>query len=155
MHQIHMGETAEELAKKYNITREAQDEAAAQSQHLAEVAQKSGYFVDEIVSVSVPGRETKVIDKDEYLKPGTTIEGLAKLRPCFIKNGTVTPGNASGINDSAAAVLLASAEEVAKRNLKPLAKIVAFAQTGCEPKIMGIGELTADFIVKKKNQVLF
>lgn len=140
MHQIHMGETAEELAKKYNISREAQDAAAVQSQHLAAVAQKSGYFVDEIVPVSVPGREVKIIDQDEYLKPGTTIEGLAKLRPCFIKNGTVTPGNASGINDSAAAVLLASAEEVSKRNLKPLARIVAFAQTGCEPKIMGIGQ---------------
>lgn len=139
MHQIHMGETAEELAKKYNISREAQDLAAVQSQHLAGVAQKAGYFVDEIVAVSVPGRETKIVDQDEYLKPGTTIEGLAKLRPCFIKNGTVTAGNASGINDSAAAVLLASAEEVTKRNLKPLARIVAFAQTGCEPKIMGIG----------------
>lgn len=141
MNNIHMGETAENLAKMYEISRVAQDEFAAKSQNLAESAQKSGKFVDEIVGVPVAGRkETVIVDTDEYLKPGTTVEGLAKLRACFIKDGTVTPGNASGINDSAAAVLLASGDEVQKRGLKPLAKIVAFAQTGCEPKVMGAGE---------------
>lgn len=138
---IHMGETAEFLAKQYGITREQQDTQAAKSQNLAEAAQKAGYFDEEIVSVPVPNRkETILVSKDEYLKPGTTVEGLAKLRACFIKDGTVTPGNASGINDSAAAVLLASGDEVTKRNLKPLARVVAFAQTGCEPKIMGAGK---------------
>jgi len=140
MHNIHMGETAELLAKQYEITREQQDAAAAKSQNLAEAAQKAGFFDAEIVAVPVPSRkETVLVAKDEYIKAGTSVEGLAKLRACFIKDGTVTPGNASGINDSAAAVLLASAEEVSKRGLAPLAKIVAFAQTGCEPKIMGAG----------------
>lgn len=142
MNKIHMGETAELLGKDYGITRQEQDVAAAKSQNLAEAAQKAGYFDEEIVSVSVPSRkQTVVVAKDEYLKYGTTVESLSNLRACFIKEGTVTAGNASGINDSAAAVLLASAEEVAKRNLKPLARIVAFAQTGCEPKIMGAGEI--------------
>lgn len=141
MHKIHMGETAEILAKQYGVTREEQDVQAAKSQNLAEAAQKAGWFDEEIVAVSVPGRkETVVVAKDEYPKHGTTVAALSKLKACFIKDGTVTPGNASGINDSAAAVLLASAEEVAKRNLKPLAKIVAFAQTGCDPKIMGAGK---------------
>lgn len=90
-------------------------------------------------------KETVIVDKDEYLKHGTTIEGLSKLRPCFIKDGTVTPGNASGINDSAAAVLLASGNEVAKRNLKVLARIVAFSQTGCDPKTMGAGKFQSEF----------
>lgn len=140
-----------------------QDEAAVKSQNLAENAQKQGYFDKEIVKVIVPGR--KVTDnveivKDEYLKHGTSLESLSKLRPCFIKDGTVTAGNASGkkkyfhirkrhlnliyicalgINDSAAAVLLASGSEVKKHNLKTLAKIVAFSQTGCEPAVMGAG----------------
>ena len=140
MNKIHMGETAEALANLYKISREAQDQAALSSQHKAEAAQKAGFFKEEIVPVSVPGREVKIIDKDEYIRLGATIEGLTKLRPCFVKGGTVTAGNASGINDSAAAVLIASGEEVTKRNLKPLAKIVAFAQTGCDPKIMGIGK---------------
>lgn len=137
---IHMGETAEILAKQYDVTREEQDTQAAKSQNLAEIAQKEGYFNEEIVAVPVPGRKaTVLVEKDEYLKHGSNVEALSKLRPCFVKDGTVTAGNASGINDSAAAVLLASAEEVSKRNLKPLAKIVAFAQSGCDPKIMGIG----------------
>lgn len=146
MHNIHMGETAEILAKQYGVTREEQDVQAAKSQNLAEAAQKLGYFDEEIVAVPVPGRkETVLVAKDEYLKYGTTVEGLAKLRACFVKDGTVTPGNASGINDSAAAVLLASAEEIASHNLKPLARIIAFAQTGCEPKIMGAGEMEINF----------
>lgn len=142
MHKIHMGETAELLGKQYDISRAAQDEQAAKSQNLAEAAQKAGYFDEEIVAVHVPGRkETVVVAKDEYLKYGTTAESLSKLRACFIKEGTVTAGNASGVNDSAAAVLLASADEVAKRSLKPLARVVAFAQTGCDPKVMGAGAL--------------
>jgi acetyl-CoA C-acetyltransferase len=144
MHNIHMGETAENLAKQFGISRADQDNFAAKSQNLAESAQKAGYFDEEIVAVPVPSRkETILVAKDEYIKYGTTVDALSKLRACFIKDGTVTPGNASGINDSAAAVLLASAEEVKKRNLKPLARVVAFAQTGCEPKTMGAGPITA------------
>lgn len=141
MHNIHMGETAENLAAQFNVTREEQDQFAAKSQNLAEAAQKSGYFDDEIVAVPVPvpRKDPVVVSKDEYLKYGTTVEALSKLRACFIKEGTVTAGNASGINDSAAAVLLSSGDEVRKQGLKPLAKIIAFAQTGCEPRIMGAG----------------
>lgn len=152
MNNIHMGETAELIAKEYGISRQEQDIAAARSQNLAEAAQKAGYFDEEIVAVTVPGRkEAVVVAKDEYLKPGTTAETLSKLRACFIKDGTVTAGNASGVNDSAAAVLLASADEIAKRNLKPLAKIVAFAQVGCEPKIMGAGEFEIFYKSQNKN----
>lgn len=141
---LHMGVTAENLAKEYEITREQQDAFAAKSQQLAEESQTKGYFMDEIVPVQVPSRkETITFDKDEFPKPGTTVEALAKLRPCFIKDGTVTPGNASGINDSAAAVLLMSSEEIQKRNCKPLAKIVAFSQTGICPKTMGAGPISA------------
>lgn len=144
MHNIHMGETAENLAKLFDVTRQQQDEFATKSQKLAAEAQSAGYFNEEIVPVVVPGRKGSItVSKDEYIKAGTTVESLSKLRPCFIKEGTVTAGNASGINDSAAAVLLASAEEVNKRNLKPLAKVVAFAQAGCEPKTMGAGPIEA------------
>lgn len=141
---LHMGVTAENLAKEFEISREQQDAFAAKSQQLAEESQKKGYFVDEIVAVAVPSRkETINFDKDEYPKHGTTVEGLAKLKACFIKDGTVTPGNASGINDSAAAVLLMSGAEVQKRGAKPLAKIVAFSQTGICPKTMGAGPISA------------
>lgn len=141
---IHMGETAENLAKEYDVSREAQDAFATRSQNLAEQAQKAGLFDEEIVGVSVANRkETITIDKDEFPKHGTTVQSLAKLRPCFIKDGTVTPGNASGINDSAAAVLLMSQDQVQKRGLQPLARIVAFANAGCEPKVMGIGPVKA------------
>uniref|UniRef100_A0A1Q3FAS7 Putative acetyl-coa acetyltransferase n=1 Tax=Culex tarsalis TaxID=7177 RepID=A0A1Q3FAS7_CULTA len=141
---LHMGVTAENLAKEFEISREQQDAFAAKSQQLAEESQKKGYFVDEIVAVAVPSRkETINFDKDEYPKHGTTVEGLAKLKACFIKDGTVTPGNASGINDSAAAVLLMSGSEVQKRGAKPLAKIVAFSQTGICPKTMGAGPISA------------
>ncbi|CRK98558.1 CLUMA_CG011907, isoform A [Clunio marinus] len=141
---IHMGETAEFLGKEYEISREDQDLQAVKSQNLAEKAQKAGYFSDEIVPVVVPGRKASVtITEDEYLKHGTTVEAVSKLRPCFIKDGTVTAANASGINDSAAAVLLASEMEVKKRNLQPLARIVAFSQVGCDPKTMGAGPITA------------
>jgi len=152
MHNIHMGETAENLAAKYNVTRDEQDQFAVTSQNRAEAAQNAGHFDDEIVAVpvTIPRKGTVNVTKDEYIKSGTTIEGLSKLKACFIKEGTVTAGNASGINDSAAAVLLASADEVKKRDLKPLAKVVAFAQTGCDPKIMGAGPITAVPAVLKK-----
>uniref|UniRef100_A0A182JTB2 Acetyl-CoA acetyltransferase n=1 Tax=Anopheles christyi TaxID=43041 RepID=A0A182JTB2_9DIPT len=148
---LHMGITAENLAKEYEIGREAQDTFAAKSQQLAEESQKKGYFTEEIVPVEVPGRkETIKFAADEYPKHGTTVEGLAKLRPCFIKEGTVTPGNASGINDSAAAVLLMSNAEVQKRDAKPLAKIVAYTQTGICPKTMGAGPISAVQAVLQK-----
>uniref|UniRef100_A0A182U1K7 Acetyl-CoA acetyltransferase n=1 Tax=Anopheles melas TaxID=34690 RepID=A0A182U1K7_9DIPT len=148
---LHMGITAENLAKEFDIGREAQDAFAAKSQRLAEESQQKGYFTEEIVPVEVAGRkETIKFAVDEYPKHGTTAEGLAKLRPCFIKDGTVTPGNASGINDSAAAVLLMSGEEVQKRNTKPMAKIVAYAQTGICPKTMGAGPISAVQAVLQK-----
>lgn len=152
IYNIHMGETAENLAKEYNVSREAQDLLAAKSQNLAEAAQFAGFFDAEIVGVPVPSRkETIMVTKDEYIKAGTTVESLSKLRPCFIKEGgTVTPGNASGINDSAAAVLLASQDEVTKRGLKPMAKVIAFAQTGICPKVMGAGPITAVHEVLRK-----
>lgn len=150
---IHMGETAENLAKQYNVSREDQDKFAVRSQNLAEQAQKNGYFDDEIVPVVVKNRKDSVtITKDEYIKPGSSTDALAKLKPCFVTDGSgsVTAGNASGINDSAAALLLASGEEVTKKNLKPLAKIVAYVQTGCCPKVMGIGPVDAVNAVLKK-----
>uniref|UniRef100_A0A182VVS4 Acetyl-CoA acetyltransferase n=1 Tax=Anopheles minimus TaxID=112268 RepID=A0A182VVS4_9DIPT len=150
-HDLHMGITAENLAAEYSISREAQDSFAAKSQKLAEESQQKGYFTEEIVPVEVPGRkETVKFAVDEYPKHGTTVEGLAKLRPCFIKDGTVTPGNASGVNDSAAAVLLMSEAEVKKRGSKPLARIVAYAQTGICPKTMGAGPISAVQAVLQK-----
>ncbi|CAD7082727.1 unnamed protein product [Hermetia illucens] len=144
MENIHMGITAENLAKKYNISREEQDKYATRSQNLTETAQKNGYFDKEIVPVEIPDRKGPIIvNKDEFPKHGTTVEALSKMRPCFIKDGTVTPGNASGINDSASAVLLMSGDEVAKRSVKPLAKIVGWSQAGCEPELMGIGPVGA------------
>lgn len=141
---IHMGETAENLAKKYQVTRQEQDAFACRSQNLAEQSQKLGLFKAEIVPVQIQNRkETIVFSEDEFPKHGTTLESLAKLRPCFIKDGTVTPGNASGINDSAAAVLLMSKDEVEKRGIHPLARIVAFTQSACEPELMGYGPVTA------------
>lgn len=141
---IHMGETAENLAKKYQVTREEQDAFACRSQNLAEQSQKLGIFKAEIVPVQIQNRkETIVFSEDEFPKHGTTLESLAKLRPCFIKDGTVTPGNASGINDSAAAVLLMSKDEVEKRGIHPLARIIAFTQSACEPELMGYGPVTA------------
>lgn len=148
---IHMGETAENLAKEYNVSREEQDAYATRSQNLAERAEKSGAFAEEIVSVSVPSRKDPItVSKDEFPKHGTTVPSLAKLRSCFIKDGTVTPGNASGINDSAAAVLLMSHDQVQKRGLQPLARVVAFASSGCEPTLMGIAPVKA---VQKVLQV--
>ncbi|XP_058449578.1 acetyl-CoA acetyltransferase-like [Malaya genurostris] len=150
-HDIHMGVTAEKVAAENGITREQQDSLAVQSQKQAEEAQKKGYFKEEIVSVKVPGiKETVVFEKDEFPKPGTTMEDLAKLKSCFIKDGTVTPGNAAGLNDSAAAVLLMSGEELLKRGAMPLARIVATAQTGICPQIMGVGPISAVLKVVQK-----
>lgn len=152
MHDMHMGVTAENLAQEYSITREEQDIYATKSQNLAEFAQKSGYFNKEITPVTVTKKkETVVVDADEYIKFGTKVENLAKLRPSFKKDGTVTAGNASGINDSAAAVLLMSGDQVKARSITPLAKIIAYAQTGICPKVMGAGPITAVQAVVSKN----
>jgi acetyl-CoA C-acetyltransferase len=140
----HMGITAENVAEKWQITREAQDTFAAASQNKAEAAQKAGRFKDEIVPVTVSTRKGDVtVADDEYIKPGTNVETLAKLRPAFRKDGTVTAGNASGINDGAAALVLMSAENAARRGLKPLARIVSWATAGVDPAIMGSGPIPA------------
>ncbi len=143
-HGYHMGTTAENVAQKWQITREQQDQFAAGSQQKAEAAQKSGRFKDEIVGVKITSRKGDVIvDADEYPKHGTTAESLAKLRPAFDKAGTVTAGNASGINDGAAALVLMTDKEAAKRGLKPLARIASWATAGVDPAIMGSGPIPA------------
>lgn len=142
----HMGITAENVAKKYSLTREEQDEFAALSQQKAGVAISSGFFKDEIVPVTIPGRKAAtIVTDDEFPRPETTKESLAKLRPAFVKDGsgTVTAGNASGINDGAAVVMLMSATESLKRNLTPLARIVSTATAGVEPALMGTGPIPA------------
>lgn len=140
----HMGTTAENVAKQWNITRAMQDELAANSQQKAEAAQKAGKFKDEIVGITVKiKKEEKVIDTDEHPRAGTTIESMTKLKPAFDKEGTVTAGNASGINDGAAAVLLMSEDNAKKRGLKPLARIVSWATAGVDPAIMGTGPIPA------------
>ncbi|XP_011644276.1 acetyl-CoA acetyltransferase, cytosolic [Pogonomyrmex barbatus] len=149
---IHMAITAENLAEKYAITREAQDYYATKSQQKAEAAINAGYFDKEITPVTIESKkESIVISKDEFPKFGTTTEKLAKLRPAFKpSNGTVTAGNASGINDGAAAVILMSQEAAESKGISPLASIVAFAQVGVEPQIMGIGPVEAVKLVLKK-----
>ena len=140
----HMGNTAENVAQRWQITREQQDQVAMRSQSRAEAAQKAGRFKDEIVPVKIAGRKGDVvIENDEYPKHGTTMETLAKLRPAFDKNGTVTAGNASGINDGAATVVLMTAEEAQRRRVKPLARIVSWATAGVDPAIMGTGPIPA------------
>jgi len=140
----HMGNTAENVAKKWQLTRNEQDAFAAASQQKAEAAQKAGRFKDEIVPVTIKTRKGDiVVDTDEYPKHGTTVESLAKLRPAFDKEGTVTAGNASGINDGAAAVVLMSAEAAAARGVTPLARIVSWATCGVDPAIMGTGPIPA------------
>ena len=142
----HMGNTAENVAQKWQITRDQQDQFAAASQQKAEAAQKSGKFKDEIVPITIKGRKGDVVvSEDEYPKHGTTAESLGKLRPAFVKGdgGTVTAGNASGINDGAAGVVLMSAAEAAKRGLTPLARIVSWATAGVDPAIMGSGPIPA------------
>jgi acetyl-CoA C-acetyltransferase len=139
-----MGNTAENVAQKWQITREQQDQLAAASQQKAEAAQKAGRFKDEIVPVKIQTRKGEtVVDSDEHPRHGTTIEALMKLRPAFDKNGTVTAGNASGINDGAAALVLMSAEEAQRRGLKPLARIASWATAGVDPKVMGSGPIPA------------
>ena len=140
----HMGTTAENVAAKWEISRTAQDEFAAASQAKAAAAQSDGRFVDEIVPVTVKTRRSEtIVDTDEYLKPETTAESLARLRPAFSKDGTVTAGNASGINDGAAAVVLMTADEAARRGVQPLARIAAWATAGVDPAIMGSGPIPA------------
>lgn len=147
----HMGVTAENVAKKFDISREEQDEFAAKSQQKAEAAIAAGKFKDEIVPFTVKGRKGDVVvDTDEFPRAGTTAEGLGKLRPAFDKEGSVTAGNASGINDGAATVLLMSAAEAEKRGLKPLAKIKAWAHAGLDPQVMGLGPIYATKKVLEK-----
>ncbi len=141
----HMGTTAENVARKYQITRDEQDAFAAASQNKAEAARKAGRFKDEIAPVTIKGRKgDTVVEDDEYIKEGVSAEGLAKLRPAFDReNGTVTAGNASGINDGAAAVVLMSSKEAEKRGVAPLARIVSWAHAGVDPAIMGTGPIPA------------
>jgi acetyl-CoA C-acetyltransferase len=147
----HMGNTAENVAKQYQITRAQQDAFAVASQNKAEAAQKAGKFKDEIVPVTVKSRKGDVVvDADEYPKHGTTADSIAKLRPAFDKEGTVTAGNASGINDGAAAVVLMKASEAAKLGKTPLARIVSWAHAGVDPSIMGTGPIPASRAALKK-----
>ncbi|RWR11440.1 acetyl-CoA C-acetyltransferase [Paenirhodobacter populi] len=140
----HMGQTAENVAEKWQISREQQDEFALASQNKAEAAQKAGKFKDEIVPFTVKSRKgDTIVDTDEYIRHGATIEAMQKLRPAFTKDGTVTAGNASGINDGAAAVLLMSEAEAERRGLTPLARIASWATAGVDPAIMGTGPIPA------------
>jgi len=143
-HGYHMGNTAENVAAKFGITREDQDRFALASQQKAEAAQKAGRFKDEIAPVTMTSRKGDVVvDTDEHPRHGTTLEALAKLKPAFDKNGTVTAGNASGLNDGGAAVVLMTEAEAAKRGLAPLARIASWATAGVEPAIMGTGPIAA------------
>ncbi len=141
----HMGTTAENVARQWQITREDQDKFAVASQNKAEAARKAGKFKDEITPVTIKTKKGEiVVDQDEYIKEGVTIDSIAKLRPAFDpKEGTVTAANASGINDGAAVVVLMTAEEAKKRGIKPLARIVSWATTGVDPSIMGTGPISA------------
>jgi acetyl-CoA C-acetyltransferase len=141
-HGYHMGNTAENVANKYQITREQQDQFALGSQQKASAAQKAGRFKDEIAPVTVKGRKgDTIVADDEYIRHDSSIEGMARLRPAFTKDGTVTAGNASGINDGAAALILMTATEAAKRGLTPLARIAGFATAGVDPAVMGTGPI--------------
>jgi acetyl-CoA C-acetyltransferase len=142
--QYHMGTTAENVAKKFGVTRADQDAFAAHSQQKAEAAQAAGRFKDEVTPVEIASKKGTVsFDSDEYIKPGTTAETLAGLRPAFDKEGTVTAGNASGLNDGAAAVMMMSARKAAELGLKPLARIRAYSSAGVDPKVMGMGPVPA------------
>ena len=143
-HGYHMGTTAENIATKWQISREEQDQFAVSSQNKAEAAQKAGKFKDEIVPVTIASKKGDVVvSEDEYIRHGATLDGMAKLRPAFSKEGTVTAGNASGINDGAAAFVLMSAAEANKRGLKPLAHIKSWATSGVDPAVMGTGPIPA------------
>lgn len=143
-HGYHMGITAENIARKWQLTREEQDNFALASQHKAEAAQKAGRFKDEIVPFTIKTRKGDVVvADDEYIRHGATLESLSKLRPAFDKEGTVTAGNASGLNDGAAAVVLMSEDEAKRRGITPLARIVSWATAGVDPAIMGTGPIPA------------
>ena len=143
-HGYHMGTTAENIATKWQITRDEQDAFACASQNKAEAAQKAGRFKDEIIPFTVQTRKGDIIvSDDEYIRAGTTVDALAKLKPAFSKDGTITAGNASGINDGAAAVVLMTAAEAAKRGLTPLARVASWATAGVDPAIMGSGPIPA------------
>ena len=143
-HGYHMGQTAENIASRWQITREDQDRFAVTSQNRAEAAQKAGKFADEIVPVTIKGRKgDTVVSDDEYIRHGVTLESIAGLRPAFTKDGSVTAANASGINDGAAALVLMSADEAKARGLTPLARIASWAHAGVDPEIMGTGPIPA------------
>jgi acetyl-CoA C-acetyltransferase len=147
----HMGNTAENVARQWQITRDSQDKFAVASQNKAEAAQKAGRFKDEITPVTVSSRKGDIIvDQDEYIRHGATIDQLTKLKAVFQKDGTVTPGNASGINDGAAAVILMSAKDAEKRGLAPLARIASWAHAGVDPAVMGSGPIPASRAALKK-----
>jgi acetyl-CoA C-acetyltransferase len=147
----HMGITAENVAEKWQITREEQDAFATGSQNKAELAQKAGRFIDEIARVTVKGRKgDTTIDRDEYIRAGATLADAAKLKPAFKKDGTVTAANASGINDGAAVLVLMTEAEAKRRNIEPLARIAAFASRGCDPSIMGTGPIPASQAALKR-----
>ena len=147
----HMGITAENVASKWQITREVQDAFAVASQHKAEAAQKAGRFADEIIPFVVKTRKGEVtVDQDEYIRHGATLEAMAKLRPAFTKDGTVTAGNASGLNDGAAAVVLMTEKEALRRGLTPLARIAGYATAGVDPALMGSGPIPASRKALKK-----
>ena len=140
----HMGQTAENVANQWQISREMQDALAVGSQNKAEAAQKAGRFVDEIVPFVIKTRKGDLtVDADEYIRHGATLESMQKLRPAFVKDGSVTAANASGLNDGAAAVLLMSEADAAKRGLKPLVRIASYATAGLDPSIMGVGPIQA------------
>lgn len=140
----HMGQTAENVAEKYQITRDDQDQFAVGSQNKAEAAQKEGRFKDEIFAFTVPGRKgDTIVDADEYIRHGANIDAMAKMRPAFTKDGSVTAANASGLNDGAAGALLMSAENAEKRGIEPLARIASYATAGLDPSIMGAGPIFA------------
>ncbi len=140
----HMGNTAENVAEKWQISREAQDEFALASQNKAETAQQAGKFDDEVIPFTVKTRKGDItVDKDEYIRHGATLEGMQKMRPAFAKDGSVTAANASGINDGAAGALLMTADEAERRGIEPLARIVSYATAGLDPSVMGMGPVHA------------
>jgi len=140
----HMGITAENIARQWQLSRDDQDQFAVSSQNKAEAAQKAGRFKDEIVAFTIQGRKgDTIVDADEYIRHGATMEAMAKLRPAFDKDGSVTAGNASGLNDGAAAAVLMSEAEASRRGIQPLVRIVSWATAGVDPQVMGTGPIPA------------
>ena len=147
----HMGQTAENVAEKWQITRDDQDQFAVSSQNKAEDAQNSGKFIEEITPYTINTRKGDIlVDKDEYIRHGVTMDAMSKLKPAFVKEGTVTAANASGLNDGAAAVLLMNSDEAEKQGIEPLARIVSYSTAGLDPKIMGVGPVFASRIALDK-----